>query len=356
MKRIIYHSLFASMVLALVACGPQEEKKSLPNTKDTIPVTVIPLQPIGKDANIEATGVFTTEDETMLGFKNGGVIARIFVKEGDPIRRGQVLASIQANEIDAKAGQVNLSIEKAKRDYERVHRLYLDSVATLEQVQNAKTALELAKQDHKSIAFNQEYSKIVAPSNGYVLAKLANEGQVVGPGTPILQVNGAEDVDWILKVGVSDQQWTQIQVGDKATIQTDALPNQDVEAYVYKKSQGLDPRSGTFAIYIKLRNKSKNLASGVFGKSTIYLKGGENTKQEWNVPYESILEGNGREGYLFVTEDLKTAKKIKVQLSRIDNDYAVISSGLEHVKAIIEKGSAYLVDGSPIIIKSTSKK
>lgn len=356
MKTTVYTSLIASTVLTLASCGHTEETQNTPSRMDTIPVTLPNLNPVNKEANIEATGVFTTEDETVLSFKNGGVIARIFVKEGDPVRRGQVLASVQATEIDAKAGQVNLSIEKAKRDYDRVHRLYLDSVATLEQVQNAKTALELAKQDQKSVSFNQEYSKIVAPNNGYVLAKLANEGQFVGPGTPILQVNGAADTDWILKVGVSDNQWTQIQVGDQATIQTDALPNENLAAYVYKKSQGLDPRSGTFAIYLKLRSKNSKLASGIFGKSIIQLQQVANPKGEWSIPYGSILDGNGKEGYVFATEDGKTAKKVKVQLSRVDNDYAIVSSGLENVKAIIATGSAYLVDGSPIHVTSTPKK
>ena len=356
MKTTIYIALLASAALTMASCNPTEEKQHIANRLDTIPVTLLELNPINQDATIEATGIFTTEDETPLSFKNGGVIARIFVKEGDPIRKGQLLATTQETEIDAKAGQVSLAIEKAKRDYDRAHRLYLDSVATLEQVQNAKTALELAKQDQKTVSFNKAYSKITAPSNGYVLAKLANEGQIVGPGMPVLQVNGAADNDWMLKVGVSDNQWAQIQPGDPATIKTDALPKEELAAYVYKKSQGLDPRSGTFAIHLKLKNKNTKLAAGIFGKSIIQAQQASSQTGAWRIPYVSILDGNGSEGYVFATADGKTAKKIKVQLSRIDNDYAIVASGLEGVHAIIATGSAYLVDGSPIQVKSSPKK
>ncbi|MCT1532989.1 efflux RND transporter periplasmic adaptor subunit [Sphingobacterium daejeonense] len=350
MKLGLITLLLAGSAISLVGCQQSERKTDLA-IQDTIPVKLMPIDQGSGGTQIEATGVFTTDDETLLSFKNGGVISRITVKEGDAVRKGQVLASVLSSEVDAKAGQARLAVEKARRDYERANKLYRDSVATLEQMQNAKTALDVAQQDLKSVSFNQQYSNIISPVSGYVLAKLANEGQVVGPGTPVLQVNGAGNAKWMLKVGVGDQQWTQIKVGDRAKISTDAMPTDTLEAVVSKKSEGLDPQSGTFAIFLELKQKpSFKLASGIFGKSII-IPTTTRSGNFWRIPFSSLLDGNGREGYVFITEDGKTAKKQKVKVASIENDDVLVESGLENAQSLIISGSPYLVDGAPIVIK-----
>ncbi|MEI5984119.1 MULTISPECIES: efflux RND transporter periplasmic adaptor subunit [Sphingobacterium] len=349
--KTLYTALIASASLIFfVGCGPSERKSALP-VQDTIPVKLISLQASGGVNEIEATGVFSTDDETILGFKNGGVISRILVKEGDPVRKGQLLASVHSSEVDARAGQVNLSVEKARRDYERASKLYRDSVATLEQLQNAKTALDVALQDVKSVGFNQQYSNIYSPVSGYVLAKLANDGQVVGPGTPVLQVNGASNANWKLKVGVGDQQWAQIKIGDQAKISTDAMPNDTLAAVVSKKSEGLDSQSGTFTIFLELREKpAYKLASGIFGRSVIQSV--QPSKEPyWRIPYSALLDADGQDGYVFVTFDGKKAKKQPVKIARMEKDEVLISSGLEGAQGLIVAGSAYLQDGSPIQIR-----
>lgn len=333
-------------VVLLSSCGEADRSSGIPDT-DTIPVTLMSLHSDEVDATFEATGTFTTDDETLLGFKNGGVIERIYVREGDLIKVGQLLARVHKDEVEAMASQASLALEKAERDYERARRLYYDSVSTLEQMQNAKTALDLAQQDIKSVRFNQQYAEIRSTSNGYVLARLAQEGQVVGPGTPVLQINGANDGNWQLKVGVSDRQWTAINEGDSALISSDVLGEGTHAAVVRKKSKGLDPKTGTSSVYLTLvDNPPLNIAAGMFGKAYMQLRSGQ--RSTWAIPYESLLEGNGKEGYVFVTDDSEIARKLKVHIASIHADEVLVSSGLEGATALIVSGSPYLLDGSPI--------
>lgn len=330
----------------LSACHRADRSSGIPDT-DTIPVTLMSLRPDEANATFEATGTFTTDDETLLGFKNGGVIARIYVREGDPVKTGQLLARIHMEEVDAKASQASLALEKAQRDYDRARKLYYDSVSTLEQMQNAKTALELAQQDIRSMRFNQQYAEIRSTSNGYVLARLAQEGQVVGPGTPVLQINGANEGNWQLKVGVSDRQWAAVNEGDSAQVSAEVLGEGTYPAVVRKKSKGLDPKTGTFSVYLTLlANPSAKIAAGMFGKALMHLRSEQGST--WGIPYESLLEGNGKEGYVFVTDDGKTARKVKVHIAAINADKVLVSSGLEGATALIVSGSPYLVDGTPI--------
>ncbi|MFD2744015.1 MULTISPECIES: efflux RND transporter periplasmic adaptor subunit [Sphingobacterium] len=352
--KTLYHSLSLLLIAAISSCGHTQREEAI-QVEDTIPVTILSLQQLDAEETIEATGVFTTDDETLLGFKNGGVIQQIYVKEGDPIRKGQRLASVQATEIDAKVGQANIGLEKAERDYQRAQKLYRDSVATLEQLQNARSAWELAKRDIEAVQYNQQQLHIIAPVSGFVLARLANQGQVVGPGTPVLQVNGAGTHSWMLKVGVSDRQWARIQKGDLAEIETDALPDQKLQAVVSKKLEAMDPKSGTFSIYLDVKTPvNSKLAAGVFGKSRITVAQPTNTATpqiSWEIPYEALVDAHSKQAYVFVTRDGKTATKQAVQLGEIGQHSVTVLSGLEHVQGVIVAGSPYLTEGSKIRVK-----
>ncbi|GHE23125.1 efflux RND transporter periplasmic adaptor subunit [Sphingobacterium griseoflavum] len=332
--------------VSLQACRHSDRTNAIP-AADTIPVALMALQHSSSTAAFEATGTFTTNDETLLSFKSGGVIERMYVREGDLVRPGQLLARVHMDEVDARASQARLAVEKAQRDYDRAHQLYRDSVSTLEQLQNAQTALRMAQQDVKSIQFNRQYSEIRSTSSGYVLARLAQEGQVVGPGTPVFQINGANEGNWELKVGMSDRQWAATQVGDTASVQADALGDGKLKAVVRRKAEGLDPSTGTFSVFLGLLEKPKHkLAAGMFATAKLQSRARNNSS--WHIPYAALLDGDGKEGYVFVTNDNRIAKRVKVTLGPINADQVTVLSGLEDAKGLIVSGSPYLVDGASI--------
>lgn len=343
MKTIInYLPLLFLAVLA--SCGHDETGEDGLNVQESVPVSVLSLKQGKGESLTETTGLFSTDDETLLSFKNGGIIERIYVKEGDLVKKGQLLAILNMTEINAKAAQAKLGLEKAERDFNRAKKLYRDSVVTLEQFENAKTAYEVVQQDWKAIQFNLRYSEIRATTDGYVLLRLANEGQIVGAGTPVVQINGAGKGNWIVKIGVSDRQWATIQEGDSAVITTDAFPDK-IAAVVSRKSEGLDPNSGTFSVQVQPVSLGKlAVASGMFAKVTIY---GQAT-DSWLIPYESLLDGDAGRGYVFVTNDQQVARKAEVKIGAIQRDNVLITSGLENSKFLIVSGSPYLKDGAKI--------
>ncbi|HLU87568.1 MAG TPA: efflux RND transporter periplasmic adaptor subunit [Taishania sp.] len=326
------------------SCKQNESYESGIEVEEVIPVSLINLKQGRGESQIEATGLFTTDDETLLSFKNGGVIERIYVKEGDMVKKGQLLAILNMTELNAKANQVKLAIEKAQRDYNRAQKLYRDSVATLEQFENAKTQLELFQQDLNTIQFNIRYSEIRATENGYVLLKLANEGQIVGPGMPVLQINGAMKGDWMVKIGVSDRQWAQIKEGDSALISTD-LFEEPIKAKVHRRSEGMDPRTGTFPVFVKPNSTAGlKLATGVFARVTLF----GHISNSWQIPYSAMLDGDAGRAYVFVTNDKQTAKKVEVKVESLQKDFITVKSGLEAYEYLIDAGSPYLKDGSRI--------
>ena len=76
----------------------------------------------------------------------------------------------------------------------------------------------------------------------------------------------------------------------------------------------------------------------------------KSSAETWSVPYEALLDGDGSSGYVFVTNDNKTAEKTKVVIAGMEKDHVIISRGLEKAKWLIVSGSAYLTDKSQIQI------
>ncbi len=339
---------FALMLLVLLGTACKETEKKTTQQELSIPVKTMALSQDVLTTQFSVSGQFTTDDETILSFKTGGVIQKIFVREGERVQKGQLLATLNLTEINAMTAQAKLALQKAERDFERAQNLYRDSVATLEQMQNARTALDLAKQQTTGAGFNQQSSEIRATSSGVVLQKFANDGQVTGPGVPVLMINGASSAKWLLKVAVSDKQWAAIQPGDKAEVVSDVLPDTKMDAVVLKKAEGIDPQSGTFQVWLQLTNPDRStLAAGLFGKAILYPK---QSQQAWAIPYDAILDGDAREAFVFITNDGKTAEKVKIKISRIDKNKVWVSAGLENARNLIISGSAYLNDGASISV------
>ncbi|MCD0487744.1 efflux RND transporter periplasmic adaptor subunit [Pedobacter sp. MC2016-14] len=352
MKPIHYFSLLLYMSI-LAACSSKPAVTSQIST-DTIPVKVMSLRKENSKFTVAVSGQFTTDDEVMLSFKIGGIINGLFVKEGDAVKKGQLLATLNPVEINAQVQQAKLSVEKARRDYQRTQNLYKDSVATLEQLQNGKTALQQAQQQLSMASFNRQYAEIRAPKNGYILKKMANAGQQIAAGTPALQANGAQADHWMLRVSLSDNEWSMLRLKDEAVIETTALPGQQFNGILSRKAEGVDPATGTFTADITLTGpRPKAIAAGMFGKATISPQQNTQTAANWQIPYEALLDGDGSSGYVFITNDNKTAQKVKVTLGRIDKNAVTVTQGLEKAKALVISGSAYLTHNSAITIQST---
>src|SRR5262245_57673319 len=124
-----------SLLLATVAaCGrgaATPARSATPNVAQTIAVRATPVREESVAQPVIATGTVAAKEETPLAFKIGGVVAEVFVHEGETVRAGQPLASLDLREIDALVSKAKSNASKAERDLARVRRLDAESVATL---------------------------------------------------------------------------------------------------------------------------------------------------------------------------------------------------------------------------------
>lgn len=341
--------IFASIAItSFIGCNSKSKPTPFP-TGEVIAVQVATAGSTTQTDSIEVTGVLATEQEARYSFKIGGVVDRVFVTEGQSFRKGQLLATLLLTEISKQQEQANLGLEKAKRDYDRARNLYADSVATLEQVQNAETGVNIARKSADIVAFNQQYARIYAPVDGFVTRRLASEGEIVGPGTPVLLANETgSNAPWVLRVGVTDQVWAQTTTGQIARVKLDAFRDAILTGTVGRKSLTADPYSGSFQLEIKIPTPKLPLALGMFGRA--WLVNPAQTSNRLEIPYSALVEANGNEAFVFVVQDSNRVRKAPIQLASIHSNRVQIASGISPTDRIVISNTAFLNEQSTISI------
>lgn len=335
------------LVSLFYACKEEKKENSSFESADVIAIKTASVQSLALNNTISASGLVTTENQANYGFKIGGIINRIYVQEGQFFKKGQLLASLDETEINAGLNQTDLNLKKYERDYKRASNLYKDSVYTLEQVQNTKTGLDIARKQKDAVAFNARYSKIYAAADGFVSKKIASEGEVVGAGSPILAINEtSQNNNYLLKVGLTDKEWATIKVGQKAIVKLDGYPDEKFEAFVFRKSQAADAALGSFQVELKLNLKKSKPAVGMFGKAEINA---EHSEDFMIIPYNSLIEADGNKAFVFIVENNKV-KRQAVTINKFENTKVFIKEGLKKTDQIVISNSAYLNEQSTIKI------
>lgn len=333
--------------LLMQGCGHRQSEAKNNTTKDnTIKVKTVLASTETDNEPIEASGIVVSETEARLSFKTGGIISKIYAEEGQYVTQGQLLATLNLTEIKAQVAQAQEAFQKAERDLKRAQNLYKDSVATLEQVQNATTGYNVARQNLEIARFNLGYSEIRASTNGKIVRKLMNENELTAPGTPVFFMNATGAADWKLKVAVADKDWARLKTGNTATARLDAFPDDIFPATVSLLAQGADPASGLYDVELKLKPSTKNLAAGLFATAKITPSSGTPLIA---LPMDALIEGNGASAFVFVPDNGK-AHKIQVKVATIKGAKVLIKEGLTNSQPVITGGSAYLSEGSPIEI------
>jgi RND family efflux transporter MFP subunit len=349
-NKLIIRTVFVFALAVLTACKHGKKADTDMLSLKVIPVKTMKISSADSVGLINTTGLITTEDEAKCAFKIGGVIDHIYVKEGQRFHKGQLLASLKQTEIESGVLQAQLNLDKANRDYQRAGNLYKDSVATLEQLQNSKTALDVAQKQLDAVAFNKQYAFIYAEQDGFVATKIANEGEVITGGSPVLAINVNEGSNgWVLKAGLSDKEWAAVEIGDTAEVLIDAYPSQKFDARVTKKALAADLVSGSFEVELTLSLEKNLPAAGMYAKAAITTN--KVISQKW-IPYSAMIEADGNKAFVFVPYHQTQVKKVAIIVGSFDNQTVKVASGLENVPEIIVSNTAFLNEQSSITIKN----
>jgi RND family efflux transporter MFP subunit len=338
--------LFLILIGLTVACGGKKAAETeTPETPTAVSTTPVTRQPLV--APVVGSGVLASKKEAKLSFKTGGIVAALRADEGQDVRKGQVLAVLDLTEIDAQVAQARNGFEKAQRDRDRVGRLYADSAATLEQMQNATTGYEVAASALTAARFNREHSVIVAPENGRILRRLVETGELINPGSSVfLFAGGGAGEGWVVRTGIADRDMVKLKIGDKAKMTFDAYPGVSFPAVVTEIAGAADPVNGTFEVELKVNPQDKKLATGLVAKAEIFPSGGS---EMLVVPIEALAEADGERASVYTLgQDGTTVKKLPIRTAGIYGNVVAVREGLQEGTAVITRGTAYLTETSKV--------
>lgn len=331
--------------MTMVSCGGNNDEKTSKINIQKVKVEIIEEQNL--PFTISGTGILNSKSQVKLSFKIGGVIRNVYFNEGQSVKRGQVLARLNPSEIQAQVNQANLALSKAERDLQRATNLYKDSVVTLEQFQNAKTAFDYAGSSLQIANFNLRFSSIIAPSDGTIMKKLAEQGEVIGAGYPVF-VFGSTENKWVVRVNVPDKDFVRINFNDSANLWFDAFPGKVFHGTVSETASAADPYTGTFEVEITVNNMPEEAVAGLISKVEIITS---KTEKYIAIPINSLVEGNESYGYVFVLKG-DTAFKEKVIIRNISQQYLFCESGKVVVAGtkVVTDGAGYLKNRSIVEI------
>ena len=339
--RLHARALALPIVVLLAACATAD---SAPGNA-TVPPVPVSWQVVTLDSvaqPVTGTGTYGSRDDVSLAFKIGGVVARVQVDEGDLVRQGTVLATLDLREIDALRTKARVAVEKAERDVARLRVLYADSVATRAQLQDAESALAAAQADLETASVNRDYAVITAPGTGRVLRRTVTAGALVSPGQEILRL--ANDARGrVVRLGLTDRDVVRVREGQRATITFDALPGETFTGRVILRGAATDPRTGTVPVEIAVSGVDA-LPAGTVARVEIEVPARVPVAL---VPLDAVLEADGDSATVYVLRDDTVATRRRVRIRFLAGDRLAVD-GLDSGLRVITQGAAYLSDGAAV--------
>ena len=334
--------LVLGLISSLLGCG---RAVVAPSTPAPIAVRTAPVVRERVLRPVRAAGRLAGKQEMSLAFRSGGTVERLLVHEGQTIRRGQVLATLDTLDADATLTQARAAHEKAERDRARLQGLASVGAVTRVSLQDAETSVQLTGAALRQAQHARVVSELRAPDDGQVQRRLVEAHEQVSAGTPVLLVRGATN-GWVVKVGLSDRDAVQVRIGDGATVRFDAFPDRTFPGRVTEMAGGASPQTGTFEVEVALESAGARLLSGLVAKVEI-VPGAP--PELWAVPVEALVESAGRSAVVYtVSPGDNRAQRVPVTIGFIEGPRVAVLTGLEQVTEVVTDGAPYLRPGVPV--------
>jgi multidrug efflux system membrane fusion protein len=343
-------TLVASSLMWLAFAGCQTAQPAAASAKP-VAVRAVPVEWATHSQPLRTVGTLAGKMEVKLSFKSGGLVEKVMVEEGAAVRAGQPLAVLKLPEVNAAVTQTRHGYEKSRRDFERVKSLYDGNAATLEQLQDATTQLEVARAGLDSATFNEEHATIVAPTRGKILRRLVENDELVAPGAPVLLFRSSAR-GWVLRVAVTDRQVVKLALGDAASVTFNAFPGRAFNAQVSEIAEGATMGTGAYEVELSISAADAPLRSGLVGRAVITPSA---TTRHAFIPLEALQEGDGDNATVYVPDSNgQHASRRSVTIAFIQGDRVAIAEGLEGVRTVVTDGAARLSPGSSLQVVASA--
>jgi len=334
-------ALAASLLLAS-ACASSRAAPA-PEEGAPIPVRSEPVTRGRLPVPLRVAGTVHPKDERLLAFKVGGLVARIRVEEGDRVRRGQVLAELDATELSSGVRQAREGLAKAERDRDRARALAAQDVVARAVAEDAETATRIAQAGAEAAEFNLRRAVLTAPDDGWVEERMAEPGEVVAPGRPVLRVSG-RGRGFVVRASLPDREVLGLRMGQPALVTVDATAGAPILGTISEIARSATRATGSYDVEVRLDPaRSGDLLGGLSAKVEIARQ----VEVPAAVPLGALVEADGARGAVFVVEGGR-ARRVPVRIAFLQDERAVLADALPGVSGVVTDGASNLADGAPV--------
>jgi len=335
MKR---HLALPALALGLLAGGCSRDPHVSPPLP-TIAVRTTEVRAITDLRRTELPGTVRAVERAALAPKVTGTIAHLPIALGQSVKRGDILATISANEINARLAQAEAGLAQARRDLERETTLEAKGASATETVRSMQDRVAIAEATVAEARTMLAYTTITAPFDGVITRRFVNEGDLAVAGSPMLELENPALQR--VEVEVPDS-LAAVAVGTDVPVRVNAL---DLPGRIAEVSPALDAVSRTFLAKIDLPAGAA-VRSGQFAR--VAWPAGE--AKALVVPAAAVSTFGQMERVFVVANNIASLRLVKTGARH--GDSIEILSGLAAGEVIVaEPAAAPLRDGQPVEVK-----
>lgn len=357
-KVALIKPLVIALALALAGCSGEDATKTAPSAQRTVQAQTAVLQASESLATTATTGSVVALESVHVASRLMGYIRDIAVVEGQVVKAGQRLFTIDPLDIEGAVEQARLGLRQAedamkdaKADYDRFENLYKDEVVSRQQYEKMKLnhdiAVSRAAQAKAGLGTAQgqmRYATVTAPINGVVTQKLANEGDIAAPGQPVLMLENPARLQ--VQTAVSDDLYKGIRLGQDVMVEIDGQ-DQPVSAKVARLSPAADPMTHTYTV--KLDVAAPGLKSGTFAR-VLFPTG---KRSVLTVPAAAVLDRAGITG-VFVVDAQGKAQYRMLRVGKSQGGLVEVLSGLNPGERVVTGNAQAVNNGDKVLEQKIS--
>lgn len=293
---------------------------------------------------IETNGTLEAENEVDLMARTSGPIVELKVEEGDLIRKGQLLARIDDEEIRARVAVSEVMLKEAQLAFERAKTLSESQLMSPEQFEQTRTRFETAKAQLEGERVLLRYTEIRAPFSGLIINRYINFAQQVNSSSQLFRIS---DFDPLLcPIQVPERDLPRLGVGQPAHLEFEAWPGERFTGRVLRIRPVVDAATGTVRVTLEVPSGNR-LRPGMFARVYVETETREDTLV---IPRAALsLESLGDTVYVI---DGGVAKRRDLTLGFREGDSVEVLAGLSEGERIVVVGHEGLSDGTPIRVLS----
>jgi len=323
------------------------------NLIDSTPVDVQVTKPTRRDLvyTITLPANVSPFYQTTLYAKVSGYLKWIGPDKGDHVKKNQVVAVIDAPEVEEQYQQAISDFKIKKLTYERLAKVWKESpdVIAKQDVDVAEAAYQGAKHLMEQRVVMRDYTKVRAPYAGTITARFADPGALIQVATssattaiPLFTIMDLDTVRIYVNVPQDDSPWI-VPGKTKASVKVNELPGRSFTGTVTRSTLALDPATRSLLVEIDLPNEDHALRPGTFAEVALGLR---EIPQALVLPPQAVTS-NHKGKSLYIIEQGK-AKSIPIQTGINDGSWIEITSGLTGDEDVVVVGKRRLLEGMPV--------